>query len=385
MKRPEVGIIGAGQAGVNTAQRLAAADIDVTLYSDEQPLPYYRPRVVALAFSLLDADAPVIHPLNWYKDQGIDLLRGEGVVAVNSAEKEVVSQADRKKFDSIVISAGAKPFIPPFARNKQKVVPMWDYERSLSLQQYLPCVRRLAIVGGGITGVETSVYAREKGIETVLIERLDHLMPLQLGKRAGGVLEQVLRNKGVDIKTSASVQDISEDGEEECLRIAMENGETIDCDLVITAIGGYPDLTPYRDSDIRLDKGIVVDNALQTSVPGIFAAGDIAQQDDFTAANLLVAARHGRSAGDNVLSYLQGENLNRHSPEPLALSFKHGDFQVHAAGSSPCEREEEQILEDSDGAFRALRMQNGILQGVEMIGTRKEFRELCKAIGTCLA
>lgn len=380
MSCKRVGIIGGGQAGIKAAQKLADADVDVTVYSDENVLPYYRPRVVALAFSLVNEESLPIHPAEWYEEHNINLKLGEKVTALRSPNKEVVSGSGNADFDSIIIAAGAKPFIPPFARNKQKVIPMWDYERSHMLRSELSSVQHLVIVGGGITGVETAIYAREQGIETTLIECLDRVMPLQLGETAGQTLKSILQEKGVDVKTEAFVEDVEEGGNGLCVR--MREDDNIVCDLVITAVGGRPDLAPYIESGLRVDKGVQVDTTLQTSVHGVFGAGDIAQQDGCTAANLRLAAQHGSGAAENVLQYLNGEDLIRHEQEPIALSFKHGDFQIHTAGSCPSETEEEErVLEKSDGIFRALRLEKGILKGVEMIGSRKEFRKFCDAIG----
>jgi nitrite reductase (NADH) large subunit len=166
------------------------------------------------------------------------------------------------------------------------------------------------------------------------------------------------------------------------LSVMLDDAVEWPCDLVLTTVGATRKLELFQQAGIRTDKGIVVDEYLQTSVPGIFACGDIAQRDHLRTATVLRAHQHGRAAADNAIAFLQDRPL-AHVPEPVSpLSFKHADIEFHSVGRPAGDDLEEKVLSD-DGkcVYRAVLLDNGALRGVQMIGSHENFWQLADSLG----
>lgn len=376
-----IGIIGAGHAGVEAARHISERGGEVVLYSDESFLPYVRPRVVLLAFGRVDADAIIIRPERWYSDRGIDLRLDCPVTEIDVREKTVTARERQEKFDALILATGAGPFLLPFVRKlPDDVIPIWRARDSLAIQRRLGDVRHLTILGGGISGLEAAAYSRDAGIEVAVIEKTPHVMALQFGPTAAGVLAGCLRDEGVDLRTGRFVTDVTKsDGR---LRVQLDNGDEVRSDLVLTTVGAVRNTALFAQTGLRTDKGIIVDEYQQTSEPGVFACGDIAQRNHIRTASIVLAAEQGRGAALNAMATLAGG-----PPEPVAdrtipLSFKHDRVEFHSAGVPAGQGLQEKVLScDGQGVYRSVVLEGDILRGVQMIGSREGFRRLADSLG----
>jgi len=375
-----IGIIGAGHAGVEAARQARDRGADVVLFSGESVLPYFRPRVVALAFGQVEPDAISIRPKDWYGQNGIDLRLDCPVTELDARTKTVVARGRRETFDGLVIATGAAPVLLPFVRElPDDAIALWDVRRSLAIREKLGTARHVAVLGGGISGVEAALYAVDAGLAVTIIERENRLMPMQFGDRAAGVLAARLRDKGIHLTLGLWAESVSRTGRG--LEVVLNDGETILCDLLVTTVGAVCDVALFERAGLRTDRGVLVDDCLQTAMPGVFACGDIAQRDGRRTASVMRATRQGRAAGTNVVAAAEGRE-----PEPVPeivvpLSFKHEDMEFHAVGPPRGTNLEEKVLPDSGADIhRSVLLENGLLRGVQMIGTSVDFRKLVSEI-----
>ncbi|MBN2129270.1 MAG: FAD-dependent oxidoreductase [Sedimentisphaerales bacterium] len=376
-----IGIIGAGHAGVEAARQARDRGADVVLFSGESVLPYFRPRVVALAFGQVEPDAISIRPKDWYGQNGIDLRLDCPVTELDARKKTVVARGQRETFDGLVIATGASPVLLPIVRElPDDVIALWDVKRSLVIREKLGTAKHLAVLGGGISGVEAALYAVDAGLAVTIIEKENRLMPMQFGDGAAGVLAGRLREKGIHLTLGRCAERVSRTDRE--LEITLDGGETILCDLLVTTVGARCDVTLFERAGLRADKGVLVDDCLQASVPGVFACGDIAQRDGSRTASVMRATRHGRATGANVVAAAEGREREPVPETVVPLSFKHEDVEFHAVGPPRGANFEETILPDSGADIhRSVLLENGTLRGVQMIGTSADFRQLVSEIG----
>jgi 3-phenylpropionate/trans-cinnamate dioxygenase ferredoxin reductase subunit len=376
-----IGIIGAGHAGVEAAKQATASGASVVLFSNEPFVPYFRPRVVAMAFGRVDVDAMSLRPLSWYKENNIELRRDCPVSKIDIQTKEVSSVGRTERFDSIIIAAGAAPVILPFVRSfPSDIIPLWDAGGALAIRERLKTAKRLAIIGGGISGVEAAAYARAAGLEVTVIERADRLMSLQLCSRAAGILASILENKGAVLMMNRSVTAVSKD--DHGLNVKLDNSSEIHCDLALTTVGATRQLGIFQQASLKTDWGILIDEALLTSAPGVFACGDVAQRDHIRTSSVMRAVHQGRLAGANAVAAATGRPLEQ-SPTPAApLSFMHDDIEIHAIGPAVGDGLQEQLLCDpASSIHRSIYLENGILRGIQMIGTREDFQQMTTLLG----
>jgi NAD(P)H-nitrite reductase large subunit len=376
-----IGIIGAGHAGVEAARHATSRGAKVVLFSQEPVYPYFRPRVVALAFGRTELEGMQLHPQQWYHDNGVDLRRSAPVVHIDVHAKAVAATDGKEEsFDALIIAAGASPVLLPFIQEfPSDVIPLWSAGASMAIREHLRTTRNLVIIGGGISGIESALYAREAGVEVTVVEKMDRPMAMQFGPRAAAVLGHRLHGKGVHLLTGRCAAAMSRKNGR--LNVTLDDAGELPCDLVLTTVGATRKLDLFQKAEIKTDKGIVVDEYLATSVPGIFACGDIAQRDHLRTATVLRALQHGRSAADNAAAFLQGRPLN-HVSEPVApLSFKHEDIEFHSVGRPAGDGLEEKVLsDDGDCVYRSILLEDDVLRGVQMIGSHENFWQLAESL-----
>ena len=375
-----IGVIGAGHAGVEAARQARERGAEVVLFSGEPVLPYFRPRVVALAFGQVEPDAISIRSKDWYEQNGIDLRLDCPVTELDARNKTVVARGRREMFDGLVIATGAAPVLLPFVRElPDDVIALWDVRRSLAIREKLVAAHHVVVLGGGISGVEAALYAVDAGLTVTIIERENRLMPMQFGDRAAGVLAGRLQDKDINLTLGRYAERVSRTGRG--LEITLNDGETILGDLLVTTVGAKCDVELFDRAGLRTDRGVLVDDCLQTSLPGVFACGDIAQRDGSRTASVMRATRQGRAAGTNVVAVAEGREPDPVAETVVPLSFKHKDAEFHAVGPPRGTSFEEKVLFDSEtNVYRSVLLENGTLRGVQMIGTNADFRQLASEI-----
>ena len=375
-----IGIIGAGHAGVEAARHANSRRAEVVLFSQEPVYPYFRPRVVALAFGRVELEGMQLRPQKWYHENGVDLRLNAPVIHIDIPAKAVTAGGKEELFDALIIAAGASPVLLAFVREfPDDVIPLWSASASLAIRERLRTAHDLVIIGGGISGIESALYARETGVTVTVIEKMDRPMVMQFGPRAMTVLGHRLQEVGVRLLTGRSVASMSrKDGR---LNVMLDDASELPCDLVLTTVGATRKLELFQKAGIKTDKGIVVDEYLQTSVPGVFACGDIAQRNHVRTATVLRAHQHGRSAADNAIAFLQGRPLS-YVGEPVSpLSFKHNDIEFHSIGQPVGSHLEEKVLSDDEKCvYRSVLLEDGVLRGVQMIGSHEDFRKLVDSL-----
>lgn len=368
-----IGIIGAGHAGIEAAKAASEQGCDVVLFSAESVLPYYRPRLVALAFGQAELPAIQIKPQAWYGQQNIALHLDAQVLNLDLGKLEIRTREGSWGFDGLVIASGGIPVMPPFAAaGGQLVTPLWNIKHANFIRERIKKNARLVVVGGGILGIEAALHALEAGMSVVIIEKMSRLMPVQFGAKASCALLRRLEEKGVKVLLGKAVAGAKE--ESGALKLQLESGESLESDLCLISIGARPDVTLAVSGHIPCERGIVVDRFLQTSVRSLAAAGDVIQFEGVTRCSMKEASAQGRLAALNLISRLKGQEERPYVPETIPLTFRSKDFEIYAIGETAAQGSKESILDGStETLVRALVMKDGIPVGVQMIGTREGF------------
>jgi len=373
----KVGIIGAGPAGVTAAKIIAQQGVDVTLFSAEKVLPYYRPRLPELAFGDEEAANIFMNKLEWYAENGINLRLDSKVKSFNSEFEITLKDDTQEKFDALLIAIGGGPILPPFYKRStsNNVFPLWNYDDAVKIKDKVPSSKKIAVIGGGVIGIETALRASDKGLRIDIIEREAHLMSRNFGKKASEVIETQLRDRNIDLLLNDSVVNIDESPDKHTL-IGMINENSVLCDFVIVSIGAKFDTSMAANAGIKTDHKIVVDKNMQTSSPGIFAAGDIAEFAHPAPCSAKEALQQGKVAGANILAYLNNKDMQTYKPEPVPLRLKYKDFEIYSIGEVPKIGAEEKVLDPEDlKVYRGCIYEGSALAGVQMVGSNKDIKK----------
>ena len=258
-------IVGAGLAGARAAETLRAEGFDgrVVLFGAEAHLPYERP---ALSKGYLQgtADAPFVHPAEWYAEQDVDLRLGTRVTALDAAAHEVeTADGDRLRYTKLLLTTGSS------VRRLADAVTLRTLDDSDRLRAALRPGARVVIVGAGWIGLEVAAAARVAGAEVTVLEQAPAPLLAALGPEMAAVFARLHVEHGVDLRCGVTVRAVKSDA-------VLLDDETLPADLVVAGIGVTPDVDLARAAGLAVDNGVVVDEHLRSSAPDVWAAGDVA-------------------------------------------------------------------------------------------------------------
>ena len=258
-------IVGAGLAGARAAETLRAEGFDgrVVLFGAEAHLPYERP---ALSKGYLQgtAEAPFVHPAEWYAEQDVDLRLGTRVTALDAAAHEVeTADGDRLRYTKLLLTTGSS------VRRLADAVTLRTLDDSDRLRAALRPGARVVIVGAGWIGLEVAAAARVAGAEVTVLEQAPAPLLAALGPEMAAVFARLHVEHGVDLRCGVTVRAVRSDA-------VLLDDETIPADLVVAGIGVTPDVDLARAAGLAVDNGVVVDEHLCSSAPDVWAAGDVA-------------------------------------------------------------------------------------------------------------
>lgn len=301
-------ILGGGPAGIaaiDTIRAVEGSNASITLVSDEPAysrmvLPYY-----------LAQEIPEPHVLigdqNYFTRQKVETHLGVRAQAVNAQTKTVtLSDGKTLTFDNLLIATGSSAQRPPFpGANLDGVHTFWtldDARKTIAKGQGTP---EAVLVGAGFIGFIVLNAMAKRGWKLSVVEMEQHVLPRMLDQQGATAVEGWLRNRGVALHTGAQVQGITRDNSGK-LTLTLSTGATIRADLVILATGIKPNIEFLSGSGLTMNGGVVVNDRLQTNIPGIYAAGDVAAGIDLLLGTSAVhaiqptAVDHGRVAGANM-------------------------------------------------------------------------------------
>lgn len=299
-------IIGGGTAGHAAAETLRSEGYTgpVTLLSSDANLPCDRPN---LSKNFLAGTAPAewlsVRPADFYKAQKIDLRLSTQVVGIDTARRELqLADGSSMAWGALLLATGAEPVHLPIPGAQ---LPHVFYLRTQAdgevLAKAAEGAKRAVVIGASFIGLEVTASLRARNIAVQVVGRETGLMEKVLGPQVGQHLKTLHEQHGVVFHLGASPVSVDANG------VTLDNGKTLPADLVVIGIGVRPALQLAEQAGLAIDRGVVVNEYLQTSVPGIYAAGDIARWPDALTGERIrlehwvVAGRQGQTAARNLL------------------------------------------------------------------------------------
>ena len=272
-------IVGASLAGAKAAETLRAEGFDgrLLLIGAEEERPYERPPLSKdYLRGEVDREKVYVHPEGLYAGQDIELRLGRTAVSVNIAGSELaLDDGERLRYDRLLLATGAEPrrlSIP--GGTLDGVLYLRSVADSDALRRRLDRGGAVVVIGAGWIGAEVAASARQRGLEVTVLD--PHTVPLErvLGAEVGAVYRDLHLDHGVKMLMGTGVEAL--EGSTAVERVRTSDGRGLECDFVVLGVGVQPRTGLAAQAGLAVDNGILVNEHLQTSAPGVFAAGDVA-------------------------------------------------------------------------------------------------------------
>ncbi|WP_020201053.1 NAD(P)/FAD-dependent oxidoreductase [Cupriavidus sp. WS] len=367
--KPRLVVVGNGMAGMRTVEELLklAPDLyDITVFGAEPHGNYNRILLSpVLAGEKTIADI-MLNTREWYAQNGIELLAGDPVVAIDRARRMVRSQSGREvRYDRLLLATGSKPFIIPVPGHQlDGVIAFRDIQDVETMLAAARDHRHAVVIGGGLLGLEAANGLMRQGMEVSVVHVTGSLMDRQLDAPASALLKQALERKGLRFLLNAHTSAIL--GETRVTGVRFKDGTSIPADLVVMTAGVRPNIELARQAGLHCERAIVVDDTLQTYDPRVYAVGECVQHRQATFGLVApiwdqarVAAAHLAGAGHR--RYVQQATATKLKVTGVDL-YSAGDF-IGGAGS------EDLVMRDARrGVYKRLVLQDGRLVGAVLYG-----------------
>jgi NADPH-dependent 2,4-dienoyl-CoA reductase/sulfur reductase-like enzyme len=318
-------IVGGGAAGLAAADMLRREGYDgpVTMISADDSAPYDRPNLSKdfLAGKAQDDWIP-LRPPDYYRDHQIDLVLNSKVGALDIGNRRVeLENGKTYEFGALLLATGAEPVrLPIEGATDDQIFYLRTFANSKAIIAKAEMAKRVLIVGSSFIGLEVAASLRARGIEVHIVAPEKQPLERILGPEVGGFIRGLHEAQGVVFHLGDTVARM--DGR----TVTLKGGSTLEADFVVLGVGVRPSVALAEKAGLALDRGVAVNEYLETSAPGVFAAGDIARWPDphsgerIRVEHWVVAERQGQVAARNI--------LNRREPFSAAPFFWSQHYEV---------------------------------------------------------
>jgi nitrite reductase (NADH) large subunit len=350
-------VVGGGIAGQAVCEALRAHDSDtpVTLVCAEPRLPYDRVRLSEILVSGASARTLALRPPEWFEDHRVDVLTGRRVAVVRADERVVeLDDATALPYGTLVLATGSNALLPPIPGiDLGHVRPFRDPDDCDAIRDAAARARHAAVIGGGLLGLEAARGIAAQGCPVTVVHLMDRLMERQLDRGSAALLRAAL---DVEVQLERQTTEITSDA----LRFA--DGDELAADLVVVSIGIAPETTLARAAGAEVRRGIVVDDALRTSLPGVLAVGECAEHRGLVHGLVAPILEQARVAAATILGRdaayegsIPSAKLKVAGIDLVAIGEADGDAQAVSADAAA-------------GVYRKLVVRDGAAAGAILLG-----------------
>ncbi len=344
-------IIGTGVAAVNAAKAIRDNDeeANIHVFGEEKSLPYNRIKLSKDLYSDLGSPKVLLKKEKWYEGQNINLHLNTKITGLDT-DSQSIATADGETihYDELLICTGAKNRrLTIDGVDKKGVFTIREMQEAEEFKSFVEDKHHVVIVGGGVQGLETAWSIHQAGKKVSIVEVGPRLMARQLDEKTSNLLEKKLEEAGVPVYFNTSVEQII--GGTEVEGVKMSQG-TILCDAVLYSIGVIPNLDIVQNTSIATNRGILVNDRMETNVDHVYAAGDVTEWNGIVAGLWQPAMDQGKVAGKNMAS--SSAEYQQTIPSTVFNAFGFSCFSIGLVNENECDT----TLFEDDGAGKYTRI-----------------------------
>ena len=373
MNKLKLVMIGNGMAGVRTLEELLklTPDLyDITVFGAEPHPNYNRILLSPVLAGEQTMDEIVLNPFDWYRDNGITLHAGWKVTEVDRVKRVVTAEnatGERRTapYDRLLLATGSNPFMLPIpGRELDGVLAYRDMADTQAMIDAAQKYKHAVVIGGGLLGLEAANGLMKRGMSVTVVHVAEWLMERQLDRVAGGMLQRSLQERGMQFRLGAQTQELLGDASGRVNAVLFKDGTHVPAELVVMAVGIRPEAGLAREAGLDVQRGIVVDDAMRTADPAIYAIGECAEHQGICCG--LVAPAFAQA--ETCARVIAGANI-AYVAEAEATALKVAGAGVWSAGRIDAADAEEIVLSDAEaGEYRKLLLREDRLVGAVLYG-----------------
>ncbi|TYA13167.1 NAD(P)/FAD-dependent oxidoreductase [Paenibacillus faecis] len=378
--REKLVVIGNGMAGISTVEQILklTKKFDITVFGSEPHPNYNRIMLSYVLEGSKTIDDIVLNDLNWYRENGITLHTGTTVAKIDEQAKEVVTvDGMRVPYDKVLIATGSNSFILPIpGSDKEGVVGFRDIADCNQMLEAAKTCRKAAVIGGGLLGLEAAKGLVQLGMDVTVIHLMEDLMERQLDHQAASMLKAELERQGIKFKMGAQTTELLGDTRVSGLRFA--DGTELAAEFVVMAVGIKPNVAVAKESGIEVNRGIVVNDYLQTSMDGVYSVGECTEHRGVCYG--LVAPLFEQ--GMVLAKHISGVETAPYEGSVVSTKLKISGVDVFSTGEF-IDGPEHTVIANKDDwkrTYKKILLKDGVMVGAVLFGDITDSAELQKLI-----
>ena len=362
-------MIGNGMAGIRTLEELLKLTpelYDITVFGNE-PYPNYNRIQLS---TVLQGDTTVqdiiMNDWQWYKDNNIELFTGEEIIKIDTEKKQVLSDNGRvTDYDECIFATGSRSFIIPFkGHDKEGVTGFRNIEDCEYMIESSKDYKKAVVIGGGLLGLEAARGLLNLGMEVKVVHLTPYLMEKQLDPVGSKMLQQELEAQGMEFLMEKDTEEIL--GDDHVTGIRFKDGTEVETDLVVMAVGVRANIDVAKDSGIEVNRAIVVNDFLETSVPNIYAVGECAEHRGNVYGLVAPLYEQGKVLAD----FLAGKMPQPYEGSIVGTGLKVSGVDLYSAGTIMDDPSMKAIKvhNEFDGVYKKVLIRDNKVAGVVLFG-----------------
>lgn len=362
-------IIGNGVAAAGCIEGIRSVDEDakITIVSAENRPVYCRPLISYYLEGKTTLDKMNYRDADFYEKNKCDVIYGKQAVKIDNDSKSVtLDNATNIKYDSLCIATGSAPFVPPFTglETVQNKFSFMTIDDTLALEKAITKESKVLIIGAGLIGLKCAEGILEKVAEINICDLSDRILSSILDDECAAIMQKHLEKHGIKFMLGDTVESFNTN------TAKMKSGASVNFDVLVLAVGVRANTSIFKDAGGDVNRGIIINDKMQTNIADIYAAGDCSEGNDITLGQKRVLAilpnayMQGFCAGVNMAG---GNSLFDNAIPMNSIGF----FGLHAmtAGSYYTEKEGGSVYEENgENSIKRLYMKDGVLTGYIIIG-----------------
>jgi nitrite reductase (NADH) large subunit len=365
-------VVGCGVAGATAVGTITeyAPDVEVSAYTDENDLYYPRPRLYEVISGQREPQEIYAFPQQLYEKPRIKVYLKKKVLSIDLLKRQVVLKDNSTEYyDALLLSNGARPFVPPIKGVEKKgVFTLRTMSDALSIRDYAKKTDKAIVIGGGLLGLEFAACLRNAGQHVEVVEINPTLLPNQLDQEGAAILADELAALNITAHLGVKTTEVS--GGDAASGVSLSNGKQLPGSLILVAAGIRPNTDLAAQAGIRVNKGVTVDQFMQTSAKDVYAAGDVSEFNGKVYGIIPPAVEQAKIASLNML----GTEKRVFQDMAPSTTLKIAGISLVSIGTvNPKGPQYEEIkkTDRAGGVYKKIVLEHGRIVGAIALGDRK--------------